>query len=228
MSETFRESRFIDFNQGIVKESPKDFRTRIPEPWHLKDKVEIFECRVEVWQLGVAVEVLKEIETHHPPSIWSHAAYGLISVAFSYFEMIGKSINPKSKTKGTANLDFNYGFCDVYEEYRPTTSNYDDKNLPEVKEFRDRARNGMYHLAYTKRGLGIHNDDSIATKDFYIDDSGAAGIPRVYWVNPHRMVRTMVNHFPTLIARLNNPDPNFDVMRKKFKEFFDEFHNPQS
>jgi hypothetical protein len=227
LSETFRKSKFIHFNRGDVIISPKDLRDSVPKPWHLEDKIEIFECRVEVWQLGVAVKILKEIETHQPPSIWSHAAYGLISVAFSYFEMIGKSLNPNSKKRGTAGIDFNYGFCDVYEKYKPTDNDY--KNLPEVIEFRDRVRNGMYHLARTKKNLGIHNEDSISMKDFDIkDNSDVIQVQRIYWVNPHRMIHTIVDHFPTFIARLNDPNSHFDAMRDKFEEFFDEFHSALS
>ena len=228
MSKTFRTSKFIDFNKGEVFISPLDFRDSIPKPWNLEDKIKIFECRVEVWQLGVAVEILKEIENNLIPSIWSHAGFSLIAVAFSYFEMIGKSLNPNSRKRGTAGEDFNYGFCDVYTEYRPTINKYKDKDIsPDVVEFRDRVRNGMYHLAYPKKGVGIHNEDSISIKDFVISDvSDTTGVRKIYWVNPHRMIRTLVDHFPTFIARLNNPNPDFQIMRKQFEIFFDEFHIP--
>lgn len=226
MSKTFRTSKFIDFNEGSVIISPLDFRESIPKPWSLENKINIFECRVEVWQLGVAVEILKEIEAHQIPSIWSHAGFSLISVAFSYFEMIGKSLNPNSMKKGSAREDFNWGFCDVYDEYKPTSNSYKDEDISsDVVGFRDRVRNGIYHLAYPKKGVGIHNDKSISTKDFYIKDYyDVAGVQRVYWVNPHRMICTIVDHFPTFIARLNNP--NFNTLRDKFEKFFDEFHNP--
>jgi hypothetical protein len=70
--------------------------------------------------------------------------------------MIGKSLNPNSKKRNSAGEDFNYGFCDVYEEYRPTTNSYKDKDIsPDVVGFRDRVRNGMYHLAYPKELLGL-------------------------------------------------------------------------
>jgi len=38
------------------------------------------------------------------------------------------------------------------------------------------------------------------------------------------MIRAIVDHFPTFITRLNNPD--FQMMRRQFETFFDEFHNP--
>lgn len=200
-------------------------------PWSLQDKILVFHCRVDVWLLGPAVEILKEIEGHEHPSAWSHSAYGLLSVVMSYFEMIGKTLNPKSARSNTASVDFNYGFCDVYDGYRPASGNYSDyidagqkKKIPnpdmeDVKQFRNRLRNGLYHLAATKEDLWIHNRQDISEKDFDI-------IPAYgdrYYVNPHSMVRTIVNHFPTFIERLRNPDPQYDTMRAKFEDFIDNY-----
>jgi hypothetical protein len=96
MSQIYRSSRFIDFNEGRVVLDPESFVDQASRPWTLEQKIDFFECRVDVWQLGVAVEMLKQIEAHEPPSIWSHAAYGLLSVIASYFEMVGKVLNPRS------------------------------------------------------------------------------------------------------------------------------------
>ena len=81
------------------------------QPWSLQDKILVFHCRVDVWLLGRAVEILKEIEGHDHPSAWSHSVYGLLFVVVYYFEMIGKTLIPKSARSGTAQIDFNYGFC---------------------------------------------------------------------------------------------------------------------
>jgi hypothetical protein len=176
-----------------------------------------------VWQLGVAVQILKEIES--PPSqtsMWTCAAYGMLSITFSYFEMIGKIINPKSAKSRTAGKDFNYGFCDVYTEYVSPSGSHKDEDMPIVREFRDRVRNGMYHLAYTKHNLFIHNKPEISKKDFDVKEENGFNI---YYMNPHSMVRTIVDHFPGFIKRLNNPDSQYDGLRDKFEEFFDEFHS---
>ncbi|MCB0202795.1 MAG: hypothetical protein KDI03_22215, partial [Anaerolineae bacterium] len=112
----FRESEFIDFNSGQVKIAPMDLtrQFQIAGATGPEAGIRLFQCQIDVWMLGVAVQILKEIESHEPPSTWSHAAYGLISVVFPYFEMIGKTLNPGSKRVRTAGQDFNYGFCDVY------------------------------------------------------------------------------------------------------------------
>jgi hypothetical protein len=98
----FRTSRFIDFNTGTVITAPMDLKKSMPATMTTDQKIDLFECRVEVWQLGVAAEMLKQIEAARNPSIWSHAAYGLVSVSFSYFEMIGKTLNSGSAPSKTS------------------------------------------------------------------------------------------------------------------------------
>jgi hypothetical protein len=197
-----------------------DLVLQTPKPWFLDDKINLFECRVDVWQLGVGVAVLKNIENNNPPlTIWSHAAYALISIVFSYFEMIGKSLNPTSKPSGSASKDFNYGFCDVYPSFKPANAIYDDLNVPSVVEFRDRVRNGMYHLAYTKNNLLIHNDKDLSPDDFSIKTNGTTQ----YLVNPHQIIRTVINHFPTFISRIRDVTNN--SMCTQFEKFFDDFHS---
>jgi hypothetical protein len=210
MALPFRTSRFIDFDTGSVRISPDEYFRLFPDsPWTLSQKLDLFEYRVEVWQLGVSVAILQQIEAQKPPSIWCHSAYGLISVIFSYFEMIGKSLNPNSKKSRTAGEDFAYGFRDVYPRYTST--------IVTAGEFCNRVRNGMYHLAYTQNQLDIHNDNNMSTEDFDIQHGR-------YLLNPHRLTRTVVDHFPGFLARLKDTDTKNDGLRKKFEEFFDASH----
>ncbi len=213
-----RSSPHIDFETGTVINQPMVLSNRTPEPWSIDDKINIFECRVEVWQLGVAVAMLKNNESNANSSIWRHSAYGMLSVIFSYFEMIGKTLNLNSRPRGTASRDFNHGFCDVYPSYKPTDDDYRDDNLTFVVALRDRVRNGMYHLAWTKHNFAIHNDPRIADELFVTQ----AGPQSVYYLNPHKMVRTIVDHFPSFVARLRE-ESNADS-RSKFETFFDDYH----
>jgi hypothetical protein len=193
-----------------------------PKPWSPSDKLDIFESRVDVWQLGTAVAILKLMEADPPQSsIWAHAAYGLVAIMVSYFEMVGKILNPNAGRSNTASTDFNYGFCDAYKTFAIAGSSREDKDLPDVKNFCDRGRNGMYHLAYTKRGLFLHNEPQTYPDDFTVDPTGAA---TAYRINPHQMTRTVVAHFPTLVARLRHADPASDALREQFRKFFDDFH----
>ncbi|MBX3417637.1 MAG: hypothetical protein KF851_08550 [Pirellulaceae bacterium] len=215
---TYRYSKYIDFDAGVVKIAPMELASRKTDPLTIDDKIDLFGCRVDVWQLGTAVASLMAIEFNHPPSIWSHAAYGLLACSTSYFEMIGKTLNPNSKTSGTAGIDFNYGFCDVYPSFAAANGSRQDNDVPHVKQFRDRLRNGLYHLAFTKRGLWIHNNLKTTTDEFHVTSRS----PPEYLVNPHRMVRSLVAHFPTFINRVI--DPNNSDLRGRFETFFDHYH----
>jgi hypothetical protein len=227
VSTIFRDSEFMDFNTGTVKVAPMELQRSLHAPDQRPESLRLFECRVEVWQLGVAVQVLREMESEKrsQSSIWSHAAYGLIAIAFSYFEMIGKTLNLQSAKARPAGPDFNFGFCDVYPEYLPSSGKYADSDVPVVSAFRDRVRNGMYHLAYTKKNLLIHHNLAISTKDFDVKP-GPGGVGDVYFLDPHLMVRTIVDHFPNFVQSLRDPAPQYDMMRQKFDEFFDDFHRP--
>jgi hypothetical protein len=229
MTEAFRNSRFLDFNTGDVLVPPMRLAQQKERPWDLPDKIDIFECRVEVWQLGVAVQILREMESPKRLPIWRHAAYGLISVIFSYFEMIGKTLNPKSTKWKSGKIDFKFGFCDVYPQYRDSTGKFSR----EVGQFQDRIRNGMYHLAYTKKGLLIHHDNALSLRDFDTklpselpEELGVSG--QVFLMDPHRVTRTLVKHFGDFMLRLRQPGSKGDEMRVKFEEFFDKFQAPEA
>jgi len=153
------------------------------------------------------------------PSVWAHSAYALLAIIVPYFEMIGKSLNPASKERHTAGPDFNHGFCDVYPAFDIANGVRTDKALPEVVGFRDRLRNGLYHLGYTKGNLFIHNAPREIPEDFFVDKSKPE---HAYWVNPHQMTRTIMAHFPSFMGRLR--DLSQLGLRTKFEKFFKDFH----
>lgn len=232
MNSRYRGSRFIDFNNGQVILDPESFVEQTAKPWSLDQKIDFFECRVDVWQFGVAVEMLKLIEAAKGSSAWCHGAYGLLSVITSYFEMVGKVLNPDSSARGSSSRDFNFGFGDVYPDFvheqrhLAGVSGYSDTAVPYVARYRDLMRNGMYHLGYPKKNFLIHNSPNIETdvKVFHIRDKegGQTLVGVAYLLNPHRVTRTLVDHFAGFTARLRvagNPD-----LRRKFEEFFEDFH----
>ena len=216
-----RASPYIDLDSGTVVTPPMVLSRQRSAPRSLDDMLDLFECRVDVWQLGPAVQILKQIETKPSSSVWGHAAYALMGIVFTYFEMIGKSLNPASQSRGTSKLDFNYGFCDVYPAFDSASGSRADKDLPDVAAFRDRVRNGLYHLGYTKGNLFIHNAPSLATDDFFVDRREPE--PK-YLVNPHQMTRTIVGHFPSFMGRLRDSSGQSDDLRSRFRRFFVEFH----
>lgn len=223
--EPFRDSQFIDFNRGIVKVPPMAL-IEGQGPRH-QQAIELmlmtFACRVDVWQLGPAVELLKLIElADRRESIWAHGGYALLGAVFSYFEMVGKILNPASSVRRTAGVDFNFGFCDVYPTFARGQAERSDTAVPDVAQFRNRVRNGIYHLGYTKSHLFIHNAPQEFPHDFTIDVRNGN---RLYFVNPHSMTRTVVAHFPTLMQRLWDWTPAFDELRSQFVKFYVAFHD---
>lgn len=220
----FRASRFIDFNSGRVHMPPMELQRLLPprEQQSIDQMLLLFECRVDVWKFGPAVEILKAMDVaHDQTSVLAHAGYALLDVTCSYFEMIGKALNPTSRSSGTAGLDFNFGFCDVYSEFGTAGTDKTDASLPVVKAFRDRLRNGMYHLGYTKTDLMIHNQPGTLPRDFMVTAQDGHDF---YLVNPHQMTRTIVGHFDGFMGRLRDSSPEFEPLRSKFREFFVEYH----
>jgi hypothetical protein len=222
--EPFRASQFIDFNSGRVHMPPMKLQGLLPPraQQSIEQMLLLFECRVDVWKFGPAVEMLKAIDVaHDQESIWAHGGYALLDVTCSYFEMVGKVLNPGSRRSGTAGMDFNYGFCDVYPEFGKSGADRGDPALPVVKAFRDRLRNGMYHLGYTKTDLMIHNQPVNFPRDFMVVQRDGHDF---YLVNPHGMTRTMVDHFAGFMATLRNYTPAYEPLRSKFREFFVDYH----
>lgn len=217
MAKRFRNSEFIDFNSGTVKIAPiqLQFRMTLAGPLQYADLVRLFCCRVEVWHLGVAVQMLHDIEFNSPPSVWSHAAYGIVALLFNYFETIGRIINPKPVGQHATEMDFDFGFRDVYNDIRTS-----DGTEYDPIQFYNRARNGLFYLGSTPHGLWVHNERSISVKDFDIIQKNLADpASRKYYVNPHSATRTIVDHFPTFIERLIDSDPDNEAMRVRFREF---------
>ena len=125
----FRTSAFIDFDTGVVRTPPMVLQKNLPprDQQSMDQMLLLFECRVDVWKFGPAVEMLKAMDVAYDQTgIWAHSGYALLDVTCSYFEMVGKVLNSDSRTSGTAGLDFNYGFCDVYQEFGAVGSDRSD------------------------------------------------------------------------------------------------------
>lgn len=219
---TLRSSRFADFNAGTTLIEPMQLiRALGSRKNHDKAAMlEVFECRVEVWTLAPAIAMLKLMEDRADNSVWAHSGYTPLAATFSYFEMIGKILNPGARKAGTAAPDFNYGFCDVYDDWAKGQAGRSDKDVPDVRQFRDRVRNGLYHLGFTKSHLYIHHQPDRWPHDFTIELQNAEPY---YFVNPHNMTRRILDHFPTLMSRLRAADEQGPLMTQ-FKKFYVDFH----
>lgn len=224
----FRKSRFINFNTGRVKLPPMELITKLgsraDQP--IEIMLEIFECRVDVWQLGPAAAMLRLMDgkraSKNDYSTWRHSGYALLAVTVNYFEMIGKILNAKSSPHRGKD-DFNAGFGDVYPALAAPKATI-GKAQSVTDEFRDRLRNGIYHLGYTKSHLYIHNQPHTFPQDFAVDVQNGE---RYYFVNPHAMTRTIIAHFPSLMTRLRDQTHESEVLQQNFKRFYVDFHQGQ-
>jgi hypothetical protein len=229
MSIPHRVSQYVDFNAGRVLMDPEAFLNAHPKPWSVDEKIDYFQCRVEVYQLAVAVEMAKQIGAAKPESVWRYGENALVSVITSYFEMVGKVLHPGSKKSRTSSIDFNYGFCDVYPEaVEPGVDGFDDQSVGEVAAIRNLMRNGIYHLGYPKLNLLLHTADTmpqdiLVTPVYEKNEEGMAACI-AYLVNPIKVTQTMVRHFDGFVLRLK--DPKNSELRAKFEEFYDDFHDP--
>lgn len=182
MSAPYRSSAFVDFNAGIVHLDPMRFVNQHSGSWDLATEIDFFQCRVEVWQLAPAVAILKHIESESHPSTWSHSAYALLFLLTPYFEMVGKILNEESNEYRSGDRDFNLGFCSVYPEHifsqrTPGTSGLNDNAFPHLARLRDRLRNGLSHLGFTKRTFDIHNSPKV-DDDFAVFAVGTSATDR--------------------------------------------------
>ena len=57
---TYRTSKYINFDTGDVTLAPMDFKNSMTPPWTTPQKLDLFECRVDVWTLGVMVAMLRD------------------------------------------------------------------------------------------------------------------------------------------------------------------------
>jgi hypothetical protein len=145
--------------------------------------IEVFRDRIDGWQLSIAEEMLRQIEDSPLYPAMKHAAYALISVVFSYFEMVGQLVKMPGKKTGATD-DFVAGFEDVYPAWKGRTR--------DIETVYDRIRCGMFHNGYTKRGVYIDGDYTVT----FELKSG------IVQLNPHTLVRDLRKHFTALTTRL--------------------------
>ncbi len=177
--------------------SPTYTTADFPNPT-LDDKVEIFRDRVDGWQIAIAEELLRQITNAQPAAPMKHAGYCLISITFSYFEMIGQCLGGVTNPTN----DFIRGFRAVY----PTTTFPNS----DIQILYDRIRCGMFHNGYTKRGVFINGTYS---PTFSFDSD------KTVLLNPHALVLDIRQHFTGVIVMLL--DSTHTTERTHFENLFD-------
>lgn len=180
--------------------SRKYVNTDFSSPPTLDEKIEVFEDRVLGWHIEIAQELRKQIESGGDAGAFRHAGYALVSILFSYFEMIAQYIEGTS-SNGGSKATFVRGFRYVF----PSSSLTSD----EIEDVYKRVRCGMYHDGYTKFGTLISGDysPSISVENDTVK------------VNPHTLVDDISAHFSSYIATIKSSANSND--RTNFESTFD-------
>jgi hypothetical protein len=165
----------------------------------LDEKIIIFEDRVLGWQLDIAEEVRKRIERkqNHGRPI-QHAGFALISILFSYFEMIAQYQEGRESDK--SQKFFGIGLESVFP------GEFSDA---EKKLVYQRIRCGMYHSGLTKKGALIDGryPNAIQVQADLVK------------VNPHKLSPKLRAHFLRYIDLLKRPESTTE--RTNFQKMFD-------
>lgn len=153
---------------------------------NLDQKILIFEDRVLWWQLEIAEELRSLIEApENNGKTIQHAAFALVSVLFSYFEMIAQYQKGES-SEGQSNEFFRRGVESVFP------GKFKDKQRGRIYSH---IRCGMYHSGLTKKGVLLDGD--------YPDPIAVDG--KLVKVNPHKLSPALKAHFEKYVALLKNP-----------------------
>lgn len=166
---------------------------------NLDQKILIFEDRVLGWQLDIAEELRTQIEDEaNEGRTIQHAGFALISILFSYFEMIAQFMEG-DESHGKSEKFFGIGLESVFPG---------DFSPQEKKTIYQRIRCGMYHSGLTKKGALI---DGGYAKAIQID----GGLVKV---NPHKLSPCVKAHFKGFITKLQNPSSRQE--RAKFEQMY--------
>ncbi len=178
--------------------SPRHNQADFPDGLELDDKIEVFIARVEGWQLGPAIEMIK--------MGIGYRAFALLAMVTSYFEMIAK-YSEGFVGKRESGIYFKKGLQLVF----PEMSLPDDVEL--LTAIYDRVRNGMYHVGMTK------------PKVLLVDATAAPGsigyqaATDLIAIAPDTLVDDLRIHFALFAVQIRNKE-NVDL-RANFEARFD-------
>lgn len=193
-----------------TKITRKHWNTELKKSSPLDGKVAIFAERVRGWQIDVALEIEKQIVRANGRGVMGHAAYALIAVFFSYFEMLGQFLAGKTSdtaARGFPKIAASDAFAEGFRYVYPSTT----LSGPDIKLLYSRIRCGLYHDGFTKRKVVIDGDYSFAFEVLQ-------GKVRM---NPHVVVKDVASSFEKYIKELQSTGGMSKPKRIAFKNLFD-------
>jgi hypothetical protein len=191
--------------------TPKRRFKDLPKEITLNDKIEIFYERIDGWKFDIADQlingrVVKDERGNISVEGSPHAAYAVLNIVLSYFEMIAKYAD---------------GYLDMHESepyfkkgVRMVFPESETANQDSVETLLDTlyhgARCGLYHVGLTYTNIFLEGGEA---PPISFRSNGTV------YLNPHKLVQTMRAHFNSYINQLRDVN-NLDL-RQNFEKRFD-------
>lgn len=194
--------------------SPRFKKSELTFPLSLDKMIDIFEDRVQGWQIIIADQAYRGVLDSKKKRVSSgipHSGFAVLLILLSYFEMVAKfEAGDTSKDSG---VWFKAGIKSVYPEL---SSKIEQDKVMILARFYKGARCGLYHAAMTSKQVFVSGD--VSTFDY--DASNGKLI-----INPGDMIDRISSHFEAYIQRLR--DLKQTTLRANFERKFKKDILPQ-
>jgi hypothetical protein len=191
--------------------TPKRRFKDLPKEITLNDKIDIFYERVDGWKFDIADQlingrVIKDERGNITVEGNPHAAYAVLDILLSYFEMIAKYNDGYLETS-ESEAYFKKGVRMVFPESETANQNSVNTLLDTLYHG---ARCGLYHVGLTNTDIFLEGGEA---PPISFRSNG-----KVY-LNPHKLVLPMRANFNNYITQLR--DVNNSDLRQNFEKRFD-------
>jgi len=175
--------------------SPKHFADEFKTGWTFSDKVDVFEARIQGWQLDVAWELAKRD--------LQRGQLAIIHLVFAYFEMIGKYIHGYLEDRSSQRY-FKAGLQNVFPDIG-------DHELQFMKSVYWNLRCGLYHLGRPGANV-ILNDAALGALGYNEEHD-------MIMISPTKLLGDVQTNFNVYVKGLR--DPTNRRLKANFEARFD-------
>ena len=170
-------------------------------PKTIEEKIDVFEARVNGWQLDIAQSLIdNQVQ---------HSDFAKLHIVINLFEVIGKYRAGYTETKKSAHY-FKEGMRYVFNQVEQDKEA--EKHFTTVYQ---QIRNGLYHIGHTMPGIRI-----VSSKHNSFSRDPSTGD---LWVNPDGVILDLRSRINDYITELRCPE-NVDL-RKNFEIRYDVDNN---
>jgi hypothetical protein len=165
--------------------TPNHDHTHFTWPLNIDSKITIFHEQTKGWQLDIAEQTINAI---------GHSGFAVLSIAFSYLEMIGKYQEGYANV-GQSRKYFKKGFYSVFPELSQQPQNIAEDFLNSLYEG---CRCGLYHR-------GLTNARILLTGTTQVPITFETGGQGMITINPAIMIANLQRHLQYYVTELRNP-----------------------